>query len=86
MPFSARVLALPHQLCLLHCPPQTNDTFNRAAAYPNFELHTGSEWQALEPTGDGKQVCCGLWWCGLPLCEYDALLMLLPLLPQWARR
>lgn len=42
-------------------PLQTNDTFNRAAAYPNFELHTGSEWQALEPTGDGKQVCCGLW-------------------------
>lgn len=36
--------------------PPTNDTFNRAAAHPNFELHTGSAWQALEPTGDGKQV------------------------------
>lgn len=25
-------------------PPPTNDTFGRAAAYPNFELHLGSPW------------------------------------------
>ncbi|KAL4434219.1 hypothetical protein ABPG75_000660 [Micractinium tetrahymenae] len=36
--------------------PPTNDTFNRASAYPNFTLHTGAAWQALEPTADGKQV------------------------------
>ncbi|GAB4819834.1 hypothetical protein N2152v2_006880 [Parachlorella kessleri] len=36
--------------------PPTNDTFTRAAKYPNFALHTGSAWEKLEPTADGKQV------------------------------
>lgn len=36
--------------------PPTNDTFARAAAFPNFALHTAAAWQALEPTPDGKQV------------------------------
>ncbi|EFN57595.1 hypothetical protein CHLNCDRAFT_21314 [Chlorella variabilis] len=36
--------------------PPTNDTFNRAAAFPNFTLHLGSAWQTLTPTADGQQV------------------------------
>lgn len=36
--------------------PPTNDTFSRAAAHPNFVLHTGAAWRALEPTPDGTQV------------------------------
>lgn len=53
--------------CRLAPPLQTNDTFNRATAHPNFELHTGSAWQALEPTGDGKQVCA-VWRCTVRRC------------------
>ena len=36
--------------------PPTNCTFRRAAAHPNFALHTGAAWEALELTPDGQQV------------------------------
>ncbi|GIL81436.1 hypothetical protein Vretimale_988 [Volvox reticuliferus] len=36
--------------------PPTNDTFNRAARFPNFHLHTGSPWQSLEVVGDQIRV------------------------------
>ena len=36
--------------------PPTNDTFTRAAKYPNFCLHTGAPWESLEPSEDREQV------------------------------
>ena len=42
--------------------PPTNDTFTRAARYPNFCLHTGAPWESLELGEDGKQV--RTWWDG----------------------
>lgn len=36
--------------------PPTNDTFARAASYPNFTLHTGSEWKELSMNEDGSRV------------------------------
>lgn len=39
-----------------HNQPPTNDTFNRAAAWPGFELHLGSPWLSVEPSGDGARV------------------------------
>jgi len=41
---------------LSHNQPPTNDTFNRAAAWPGFELHLGSPWLAVEPQGEGARV------------------------------
>ncbi|WP_455675934.1 FAD/NAD(P)-binding protein [Pradoshia sp.] len=35
----------------LHNQPPTNDTFNRAAAWPGFELHLGSPWLAVKTAG-----------------------------------
>lgn len=35
--------------------PPTNDTFERAAAYPGFRLHTGAPWQAVAER-EGKAV------------------------------
>ncbi len=34
--------------------PPTNDTFNRAAAYPGFHLHLGAPWTKVEPEGQGQ--------------------------------
>ena len=43
--------------CFLgHNQPPTNDTFNRAAAWPGFDLHLGSPWLAVEAVSDGRQV------------------------------
>lgn len=39
-----------------HNQPPTNDTFNRAAAYPGFHLHLGSPWNRVEDTPLGVQV------------------------------
>jgi hypothetical protein len=36
--------------------PPTNDTFNRASAYPNFTLHTGSPWEKLQQEGDQVRI------------------------------
>jgi len=36
--------------------PPTNDTFERAAAYPGFALHVGSPWLAVRETGDAVTV------------------------------
>jgi cation diffusion facilitator CzcD-associated flavoprotein CzcO len=36
--------------------PPTNDTFERAAAWPGFRLHLGSPWTDVEETGDGVVV------------------------------
>uniref|UniRef100_A0A7S0WQE9 indole-3-pyruvate monooxygenase n=1 Tax=Chlamydomonas leiostraca TaxID=1034604 RepID=A0A7S0WQE9_9CHLO len=36
--------------------PPTNDTYNRACAYPNFHLHLGANWEALQLTQGGDQV------------------------------
>lgn len=36
--------------------PPTNDTFNRAAAYPGFRLHLGAPWQSVKETADGVEV------------------------------
>lgn len=43
--------------CFLgHNQPPTNDTFDRAAAWPGFNLHLGSPWLAVEAVSDGTQV------------------------------
>jgi cation diffusion facilitator CzcD-associated flavoprotein CzcO len=39
-----------------HNQPPTNDTFERAAAWPNFRLHLGSPWQRVAADGDGVAV------------------------------
>jgi cation diffusion facilitator CzcD-associated flavoprotein CzcO len=39
-----------------HNQPPTNDTFNRAAAWPGFELHLGAPWLSVEATDDGARV------------------------------
>ena len=39
-----------------HNQPPTNDTFNRAAAWPGFRLHLGAPWLAVEPHGAGARV------------------------------
>jgi cation diffusion facilitator CzcD-associated flavoprotein CzcO len=36
--------------------PPTNDTFNRAAAYPGFALHTGESWTAARRLGAGVEI------------------------------
>ncbi|WP_139693069.1 NAD(P)-binding domain-containing protein [Sporolactobacillus terrae] len=36
--------------------PPTNDTFNRAAAWPGFTLHLGSPWLDVQPLGEGVRV------------------------------
>ncbi|WP_438445018.1 FAD-dependent oxidoreductase [Gorillibacterium sp. sgz5001074] len=36
--------------------PPTNDTFERAAAYPGFRLHLGAPWLDVEPEGEGAAV------------------------------
>ena len=36
--------------------PPTNDTFGRAAAYPNFELHLGSPWLKVEQAAETVSV------------------------------
>ncbi|KAG2430092.1 hypothetical protein HXX76_010191 [Chlamydomonas incerta] len=36
--------------------PPTNCTFNRAARFPNFRLHTGAPWTGLELEGDRVRV------------------------------
>lgn len=41
---------------LRHAQPPTNDTFARAASFPNFTLHLGEGWSALAPEGDGVRV------------------------------
>jgi cation diffusion facilitator CzcD-associated flavoprotein CzcO len=42
--------------CFLgHNQPPTNDTFERAAAWPGFDLHLGSPWLDVEPVSDGRQ-------------------------------
>jgi FAD-dependent urate hydroxylase len=43
--------------CFLgHNQPPTNDTFERAAALPGFDLHLGSPWLQVEAVNDGAQV------------------------------
>ena len=39
-----------------HNQPPTNDTFQRAAAWPGFGLHLGSPWQSVEETAEGVVV------------------------------
>ena len=42
--------------CFLgHNQPPTNDTFERAAAWPGFDLHLGSPWLDVAPVNDGTQ-------------------------------
>jgi len=41
---------------LSHNQPPTNDTFERAAALPGFDLHLGSPWLAVEAVNHGTQV------------------------------
>lgn len=41
---------------LAHNQPPTNDTFNRAAAWPGFELHLGSPWLSVEQSDQGTRV------------------------------
>ncbi|WCT73723.1 NAD(P)/FAD-dependent oxidoreductase [Sphingomonas naphthae] len=36
--------------------PPTNDTFDRAAAYPGFALHLGAPWESVEETAEGVVV------------------------------
>jgi len=36
--------------------PPTNDTFTRAAAWPNFRLHLGSPWDAVRETQQGVEI------------------------------
>jgi FAD-dependent urate hydroxylase len=36
--------------------PPTNDTFNRAASWPGFQLHVGAPWLDVVETVDGAQV------------------------------
>lgn len=36
--------------------PPTNDTFQRAAAYPGFSLHLGTHWNSVRETAEGVQV------------------------------
>lgn len=36
--------------------PPTNDTFQRAAAWPGFKLHLGAPWDAVKETPDGAEV------------------------------
>ncbi|MFD2332410.1 FAD/NAD(P)-binding protein [Cohnella sp. GCM10020058] len=36
--------------------PPTNDTFERASAWPGFALHLGAPWLAVRPEGDGVVV------------------------------
>jgi len=36
--------------------PPTNDTFERAAAWPGFRLHLGSPWLSVRETPDGAEV------------------------------
>jgi cation diffusion facilitator CzcD-associated flavoprotein CzcO len=43
--------------CFLgHNQPPTNDTFERAAAWPGFNLHLGSPWLDVEPVDQGRAV------------------------------
>ncbi|MDE1916591.1 MAG: NAD(P)/FAD-dependent oxidoreductase [Sphingomonadales bacterium] len=43
--------------CFLgHNQPPTNDTFERAAAWPGFHLHLGSPWLDVQAVSDGTQV------------------------------
>jgi hypothetical protein len=39
-----------------HNQPPTNDTFNRASAWPGFRLHLGAPWLGVEQVGDGAKV------------------------------
>ncbi|MGP7816907.1 NAD(P)-binding domain-containing protein [Niallia sp. 01092] len=39
-----------------HNQPPTNDTFNRAASWPGFNLHLGAPWLDVEATIDGAVV------------------------------
>jgi cation diffusion facilitator CzcD-associated flavoprotein CzcO len=41
---------------LSHSQPPTNDTFQRAAAFPGFHLHLGEPWQRVEPIEGGVRV------------------------------
>lgn len=41
---------------LTHAQPPTNDTFNRAAAHPGFQLHLGAPWLSVAPTTQGIAV------------------------------
>jgi cation diffusion facilitator CzcD-associated flavoprotein CzcO len=36
--------------------PPTNDTFDRASAYPGFSLHTGESWTAARLSGDAVEI------------------------------
>lgn len=36
--------------------PPTNDTFNRAASWPGFELHLDSPWLSVQATDQGAKV------------------------------
>ena len=36
--------------------PPTNDTFQRAAAWPGFRLHLGAPWDSVKETADGVEV------------------------------
>ena len=43
--------------CFLgHNQPPTNDTFERAAAWPGFDLHLGAPWRTVAPCDDGVRV------------------------------
>ncbi|MDL4842296.1 FAD/NAD(P)-binding protein [Aquibacillus rhizosphaerae] len=39
-----------------HNQPPTNDTFERASSWPGFQLHLGTPWHDVEPTGQGALV------------------------------
>jgi cation diffusion facilitator CzcD-associated flavoprotein CzcO len=39
-----------------HNQPPTNDTFQRAAAWPGFQLHLGSPWLGVKETAQGVEV------------------------------
>lgn len=39
-----------------HSQPPTNDTFERAAAYPGFRLHLGAPWTGVRETADAIEV------------------------------
>ncbi|MFA5968823.1 MAG: NAD(P)/FAD-dependent oxidoreductase [Sphingomonas sp.] len=41
---------------LSHNQPPTNDTFERAAAWPGFSLHLGAPWLSVEPSRAGVRV------------------------------
>lgn len=41
---------------LSHNQPPTNDTFDRAAAWPGFSLHLGAPWLGVAPTATGARV------------------------------